>query len=165
MTGKSLMPSRNRFGMPVPKRSMPTFDSLFKNFFGEDLWDFALTQYDLLPTVKGTEFPKVNVSETESGYEIDIAVAGFSKEDVSLTLKDNQLIIEAEKKEEFSDDGEKKNYLHKEIAYRSFSRSIGFPKSIDDTSCEASYENGVIKVNLKKVEIEEKPDGVLIEVK
>lgn len=163
MTGKSLM-RRNRYGVSPFERLTTDMGSIFKDFFGDNIWDYVETKYDLLPTIKGNEFPKVNVLESDDGYAVEIAVAGFSKEDVFLTLKDNQLIISAEKKEEKSE-GEDKNYLHKEIAYRSFSRVIGFPKKVMEDSCDAKYENGIINVSFKKAELEEKPDRIMIEIK
>lgn len=107
-------------------------------------------------------FPKVNVSETDEAFGVEIAIAGFDKEDVSLELKDNTLFIEANKKEEA--ESEEKNYLMKEIAQRSFRRVLRFPVKVDSEKIECSYKNGIINCSIGKSDAV-KPDVVKIDIK
>jgi HSP20 family protein len=130
------------------------FNSLFDNFFNAPIAEWKSMK---------TSFPKVNMAEDETGYDVEIAVAGFDKSDVSLEVKDNALFINAEKKEECCDDKEGKRYLCKEIAYRSFKRVLPFPAEISSDGISAKYENGVIKCRINKV-LTAKLDSVKIEI-
>jgi HSP20 family protein len=130
------------------------FNSLFDNYF-------CTTVGELKP-IKAS-FPKVNVADDDTGYDVEIAVAGFDKENVSLEVKDNALFINAEKKEECCDEKEGKKYLCKEIAYRSFKRVIPFPAEISSEGISAKYENGVIKCRINKA-LTAKLDSVKIEI-
>jgi HSP20 family protein len=137
------------------------FDNLFGRF--SSLFDntFSIKAFeDMQPR---TAFPKVNVVDNEDSYDVEVAVAGFDKEDVSLELKDNTLFINAEKKEEKCDDKDCKKYLRREIAYRSFKRALPFPVEINPEGISAKYENGVIKCRINKV-LAEVPASVKIEI-
>lgn len=128
------------------------FNSIFDGFFTSPLLDLKSSK---------ASFPKINVIENPDSYDVDIAVAGFSKNDISLEIKDNALIISAEKKEE--DDISNRRYLCREIAFRSFKRAIPFPSEIDLSSISAKYDNGVIRCHINKVTATE-PDYVKIEI-
>lgn len=118
------------------------FDRLFNH------WDLDMKTFtDMQP--KAT-FPKVNVAETEDKYEVEVALAGFDKEDISMELRDNCLCIKADKKEEVSDEDSEKKYLMKEISSRSFRRALNFPSKIMTDDIECNHKDGVIKCILKK---------------
>ena len=140
----------NRFG-----DMFDTFDKLWKN------WDIDYKMFtDLQPK---SAFPKVNVVETDEAYEVDIALAGFSKDEVSLEFVDNCLCIKADKQVEEKE--EDKKYLMKEISSRSFRRALSFVKKVDTTNIESSYDSGVVRCTLKKLpEINPKDDTVKIEI-
>jgi HSP20 family protein len=138
--------------------------SQVENLFNEMLdlmpsWDSRVF-CDIQP--KGT-FPKVNVSETDTAFDVEIAVAGFEKEDVSLELKENTLFIRAEKKEESEESDEDKKYLMKEIAHRSFQRVLRFPVKVNVESVDCSYKNGIINCKIDKDD-SVKPDVVKIDI-
>jgi HSP20 family protein len=130
------------------------FGSLYDNFFSNTIGE--------LKPMKAS-FPKINMTEDETGYDVEIAVAGFDKDDIGLEVRDNALFINAEKKEECCDDKEVKKYLCKEIAYRSFKRVLPFPAEISSDGISAKYENGVIKCRINKV-LTAKLDSVKIEI-
>lgn len=132
------------------------FDNSFRD------WNLDMKTFtDLQPKAK---FPKVNVIEADEAYEVEIAIAGFDKEDVSLELKDNCLYIKADKTEEVSDEGRK--YLMKEISSRSFRRALSLPARVltDDIVCNS--KDGVITCVLKKEAVQIPEDDIVkIEVK
>lgn len=141
---ESLLPSLRLWGKPALRRFRTDLDDLFSNFFG-DTWAFTLFE-DLQPKI--VAFPKINVSETEDSYSVEIAAAGFGKEDVKLELKDGDLTISAEKKEE-TETGDK-NYLRKEISARSFCRVVRFPCDVKSDSAFADYKDGMVVVKIDK---------------
>jgi molecular chaperone IbpA len=68
-------------------------------------------------------YPPYNViKRDEDNYVIEIAVAGFSLEEIDVEVDKNQLIIRGERKEEEVDEGTE--YLHRGLAYRSFEKSL-----------------------------------------
>ena len=94
---------------------------------------------------KDNKFPKINLTDQGDSFKIEIAVAGFDKDDIELEFKDNGLYIKAEQKEDNGSGGD--NYVVQEIAKRSFRRFIPLPEKVDKeslTSENASYENGII---------------------
>ena len=118
------------------------FDKLWKSF------DVDVNAFSTLQP-KNT-FPKINVAETDEAYEVDIALAGFDKDCISLEIKENTLLIKADKKEEVSETDSDKKYLMKEISSRSFRRVLNFPKKVIPEEIECKHENGVISCTFKK---------------
>jgi HSP20 family protein len=121
-------------------------------------WEVSVIE-DLRP---GPNFPKVNILENDDSYEVEIAVTGFDKDDVSLELKDNNLVIKAEKKKKDSGETDQK-YLMKEIAQRSFRRVFRFPIKIDTENIKCSYENGIISCVIGKMKPNE-PEIIKIDI-
>ncbi len=158
---KSLISGVGPWGMPVVKRFRNDFESLVNDFFSgllDDTWNLSVINFDdLQPSVS---FPKINVSETDNSYMVEIAVAGFNKDDVNLELKNNCLVMSADKKKEEVD--EKPSYLRKEISSRAFKRAIKFSCKIESAS--ANYNDGLIIVNLKKKEKTEENGGIEINI-
>ncbi len=95
--------------------------------------------------------PAANISESESGYSIELAIPGFSKDEFKIEVQDRLLRISSQK--EASED---KKYLRKEFSAQSFHRSFRLPKTVDTEHIEAVYDNGVLVLNLPKLE-EAKP--------
>lgn len=131
------------------------FDKLFKG------WDLDMRAFtDLQPKAK---FPKINVAETDEGFEVEVAIAGFEKDDISLELKDNCLLIKADKQVEVKE--EDKKYLMREITSRSFRRALNLPKKVLTDDIECSHKDGIITCTLKKEPpVEIKDDTVRIDI-
>jgi len=161
MTKKSLVPT---IGSIWATPGLRRFQNEFGSIFTELLKDFGnigeISAFNELQS--DTSFPKINVSETDLGYGVDIAVAGFAKDDVNLELKDNILIISAEKKEE--NEEEDKNYIRKEISSRSFKRVVRFPKKIDTSTAIANYDKGIIQLSINKFVEEIKDESIKINI-
>jgi HSP20 family protein len=125
-------------------------------------WDLDVRTFaDMQPRAK---FPKINVAETDDSYEIEVALAGFDKEDISMEIKDNCLLVKADKQEEISDEFENKKYLMREISSRSFRRVINLQKKINTDSIECTHKDGIIKCVLKKDIVKVEGDTIKIEI-
>ena len=109
--------------------------------------------------------PKVNVIDEAESYKVEIAMAGFGKEDLELELKDNCLFIKLEHKEENEERDEDKNYLLKEISSRSFRRVIRFPLEIDPDAASCTYKDGIATCVIGRApEVqEEKPTRIKVD--
>lgn len=110
---------------------------------------------------KAVSYPPYNIKQVkENKYVIELAVAGFAKSDIEMTLEGNKLVIKGATKEEDSAE----NYLFKGIANRSFERTFTLNDKIEIK--DAEIVNGMLKVWLenmvkvqdaiKKINIKEK---------
>lgn len=118
--------------------------------------------------VVGSDFamnvPSVNVTQSENGFNIELAAPGLNKEDFKINVEKDRLTVSSEKQHEEEVTEEK--FTRREFNYSSFSRSFYLPKSIDREAIEASYENGVLRLSLpKKQEVLKEEMGRNIEIK
>lgn len=106
---------------------------------------------------RGSFSPKVDIVEDENSLKIMAELPGLSKEDVKVTINDdNVLIIKGEKhsedKKEEKDSEDKVTYLRFERSFGSFSRSFALPENIDTESIKGKFENGILNISLAKKE-------------
>ena len=137
--------------------------SLFDNF--NQLTPYAVG-YDKLfdnlsryvdNNVSSTGFPPYNIrKEGDYHYVIEMALAGFSKEDIEVEVADGTLSIRSDKKDDVADN------LYRGISFRKFNRK--FTLSDDIVVNDASLDNGMLTINLERIVPEEKKPR-LIEVK
>jgi HSP20 family protein len=93
--------------------------------------------------------PRVDVEDTGASYEIRAEIPGMTEKDITVSLSDNQLIIEGEKKDEWTKN--ERGVYQSEISYGSFYRSIPLRDDVDPNKVEASYRDGVLCVSLTKL--------------
>jgi HSP20 family protein len=103
----------------------------------------------------------LDVSENDEGYVVKASVPGINPEDVDITFDDDVLTIKGEIVNE--SEQEEENFHIRERWYGSFGRSLRFPTNVDADSIEASYENGILTLNVPKVE-EEQPKRIEVKV-
>ena len=90
-------------------------------------------------------YPPYNIEQSsERSYRITLAVAGFSEDDLSITVEDAQLVIRGRQ----HDEGEGRVFLHRGIAARQFQRSFVLAEGVDVG--EALMENGLLHVDLTR---------------
>jgi len=95
----------------------------------------------------GDGYPPYNIEQIgENALRITLAVAGFAREDLSVSLEDRQLIITGRQKA----DGSSRTYLHRGIAARQFQRSFLLAEGIEVTGAELA--NGLLHVELSRPE-------------
>jgi HSP20 family protein len=103
----------------------------------------------------------VNIKEVENGYSVEVIAPGFEKTDFKVNVDSNVLTVSAERKIEEKSQIEKQ--IRKEFSYRGFKRSFTIDDKIDATAIEASYVNGVLRLNLpKKAEVREAAKDITI---
>ena len=97
----------------------------------------------------GEGYPPYNIEQIgENGIRITIAVAGFSLDDLQVTIEDNQLVIRGRRQEE----DEERVYLHRGIASRQFQRAFVLADGIEVTG--AHTDNGLLHVTLERPKVE-----------
>ena len=115
------------------------FDSVFDRFFDMD-------------TTRDSGYPPYNIRKiNEAQYVIEIALAGFSKEDIEVEVTEGNLAIRSKEEKETDEDD---SFVHKGIAKRSFLRS--FTLSDDIIVKGADLKDGMLIINLEKVIPDEK---------
>jgi HSP20 family protein len=92
----------------------------------------------------------IDVAEEEGAYIVKASVPGIKVDDLDVTIHDNVLTIKGEVKEE-QDINEEKYHL-RERRWGSFARSITLPTAVDVEAVEATYEDGVLTLNVPKTE-------------
>ena len=115
--------------------------------------------FDAVQRVNTAEsnFPPYNIKKIDDeNYEIQIALAGFSKSELGITVEDGNLIVKGEQAET-----SKSEYLHKGIAERNFTRTWSLAESVKVSGSE--LKDGVLTINLvNKIPDELKPQSIKI---
>ena len=102
---------------------------------------------------------KTDVRETENGYELDIDLPGFKKEDVSIQLENGYLSISAEKGVEKEDTNKKGKFIRKERYSGQCSRSFYVGDGVRPEDVNASFEDGILKIAMPKAVQPERPNN------
>ncbi len=105
--------------------------------------------------------PAMNVKDHSKSIEIEMAVPGFSKKEMNVSLENGILHVSAEKnKEEKTED---EDFTRKEFEYSSFDRKLQIPPTVDQNKeVVASYKDGILKLKLtKKNSVIEHPKKVI----
>jgi|TARA_R110000751_G_scaffold8420_1_gene33278 molecular chaperone IbpA len=142
------LPNLNRLtkGLTMTTYDLINFDP-FKNFsIGFDRMFDSLNEVSRINT---SNFPPYNIRKLKEGqYQVEMALAGFSKSDINCELQDGILTIEA-KKEKDSD-----NLIHQGIASRSVLRKFTLSEYIKVE--DADFKDGILKIKLYQDLPEEK---------
>ena len=106
-------------------------------------------------------YPPYNIEKTGDGaYRIQMALAGFTRDEIDVTVQDNMLIIVG-RTAEAGEDG-KREFLHRGIAKRAFERRFQLADTIKVTN--AGYENGLLNVELvREIPEHKKPRRIAID--
>jgi HSP20 family protein len=121
----------------------------FENFFN----DFFEGEFNADRLRGKSSVPAANVKETEKAFHIELAVPGMEKEDFKIELNVDLLTIKTEKTEEKEEGNER--FAKREFNITSFERSFRLPENIDFEKINARYQNGILKLEIPKTEIEE----------
>jgi molecular chaperone IbpA len=93
-----------------------------------------------------TSFPPHNILKLdESHYVVELAVAGFSKSEIEITVEDGTLTIKGEKKEKDADI----QYLHRGIGTRSFTKTLTVADTIEVKGAE--FKDGILRIGLENI--------------
>ena len=132
-----------------------SFDTVVDDFFNSipGLWNDGYSGINLAP---------VNITESASGFNLDVSVPGINKEDIKVNIEKGLLTISYEKKEEQKAEDVKS--IRREFSHRSFRRSFTIADQIDAEAIQAKYENGILKLFLpKKEQVKDTPKQVVVQ--
>lgn len=111
-------------------------------FFGQEALPWRGSRKGFTPTT--------DVVETDKAFEVTVDLPGMKPEELAIELKNGQLWINGEKKEEKEEKG--KTYHRMERYYGSFQRVVPLPTAVDEEKIAADYKQGVLRVTLPKSE-------------
>jgi HSP20 family protein len=129
------------------------FDKFFRHPFSlmtptMGLGDF-LREYPKL----GEMAPSVDIYEEGKDLVLKAELPGIAKEDLNVTITENRITIEGEKKQE--EKVEKKDYHWVERAYGSFSRSFRLPDYVKGEAAKATFKDGILEIRAPKTEVKQ----------
>lgn len=130
---------------------------LMPSIFGEnlfdDLMDFSFPRANrMFQSTESQGMMKTDVKETESGYEIDMELPGFKKEDIKAQLKNGYLTIQASQNTDNSQKDSDGKYIRRERFTGSVSRSFYVGENMTEEDIRAKFEDGILKLSLPKAE-------------
>lgn len=103
--------------------------------------------------------PRIDISEEKNQINVTAEIPGVKKENIKITLQDNILAIEGEKKKETEQT--EQNWYRSERVYGSFKRSFTLPTEVDSDKVQAKYENGILHITLQKLEAKVQSEKVI----
>lgn len=133
--------------------------SIFSNNFFDDMFEFPFTKSDDAAKKQRMPIMKTDIQEHEGNYLLDIELPGYKKEDVKAELNDGYLTVSAEKNEEKEEKDKRGNYIRRERYTGQCQRSFYVGKYVTQEDIKASFEEGVLKIQVPKMEqpkVEEK---------
>ena len=134
-----------------PLRELETLHDRIQRYF-DDFPNFGFNVSDSFS-------PKIDVSEDKNNIVVTAEIPGVKKDNIKITLQDNILTVEGEKKKEKEE--KDKNFYRSERSYGSFKRSFTLPVEVDSEKVEAKFEDGMLHITLKKLEQKVKTEKVI----
>ena len=111
---------------------------------------FNFLDDSLLEDYRKTSIMNTDIIEKENGYELQIYLPGVKKEDIKIEMNKNLINISVSISK--SSDEENKKYIRKERFTGEIKRSFNIGEDIDEDNINASFENGILYLNLPKKE-------------
>ena len=144
----------------VPWRPFGELSSLRREM--DKLWNRSLGESPFARTFTESWLPSVDISETKDNFVVKAELPGLEAKDVNVSISGDILTIKGEKKAE---EEEKDEHYHRIERYSgSFQRVFQLPIGVKGDKIEATFDKGVLKVTLPKVE-EAKKNEIEVKVK
>ncbi len=121
--------------MTLVRWNQPAFANLLDDFFARNS-NNLVSSYE----------PAVNVIDNKETFQIQVAVPGYTKDDIKIAIENNTLTISAEVETQEED----VKFNRREFTKSSFERSFTLPRSIDQEKVGAQFENGILTITLPR---------------
>ena len=147
---------------------------MLPSIFGENLFDDMFDDaFSLMPSF-GTRDPlygkktknlmKTDVRETDTGYEIDVDLPGFKKDEVQVQVNNGYLTISAAKGLDKDEQDHKGRYIRRERYAGQCSRSFYVGSGIQPQDVHAKYEDGILRLSLPKGQAAQLPQNNTVSI-
>ena len=134
-----------------PKLITDIFQSNLDNMLQEILIGQHITDRE-------SKTANVNISENEDTYQINVVMPGIEKENISLSLDNNTLIIHGNVN---TDKNENHQWLRTEFPLKNYQRKLTLPKDAEHKSISANLKNGILEITINK-KVKMKPKNIII---
>ena len=122
-----------------------------ENLFNDDWMNFGFPEVDkALYGKHAGNVMKTDVKETETGYEVDIDLPGFKKDEINAKLENGYLTISAAKGLDKDEQDKNGKYIRKERYAGSMSRSFYVGEGVTQDDIKAKYEDGILRLVVPK---------------
>lgn len=139
-------------------------ENLFDDFFGDDFGMFPVWNgRNPLYGKHAKNLMKTDVRETEDGYELDVDLPGFKKDEIQVDLKDGYLTIRAAKGLDKDEQDKKGKYIRQERYAGACSRSF-YVGDVEPQDISAKYEDGILRLSMPKQAKKELPKNTTIAI-
>ena len=128
-----------------PFRELSAMQNAMDRMF-DDVWR---GEWPLSARWAGMESPALDIQENDNAYTVVAPLPGINPDQINVRLQNGVLTISGEIESPKVDENSK--IVVQERYYGKFSRSVTLPQSVDSDKVEATYENGVLTLNLPKV--------------
>ena len=127
-----------------------------ENLFNDDWMNFGFPEVEkALYGKHASHEMKTDVRETDSGYEVDIDLPGFKKDEINIQLDNGYLSISAAKGLDKDEQDKEGKYIRQERYAGSMSRSVYVGNAITQDDIKAKYESGILRLSVPKKAAEE----------
>ena len=131
----------NSLTLSVPETAK-YLDTIHRNSIGLEDW---MRRLDNAFEAGDVNYPPYNlVKETDTRYRLELAIAGFSKDDVEVTTESNKLTVEGKQK-----DADTAEYVYRGLASRDFTRTWTLSDDVEVNKVD--FTNGLLTVRLNKI--------------
>lgn len=124
----------------VQGRAPQTFSNLLDNFFQDTVSNRRVQGFT----------PAVDLWETQNNYELEVALPGLKKENITVEFQDGVLSVSGERT--FNQENQEQKYHRVENLYGKFRRAFQLPEQVDAAAIDAQFANGVLHITVPKVE-------------
>ncbi len=128
---------------------------LMPSIFGENLFDDLMSGFPFgnwRGDLVSGGFMKTDIRDTDQGYELDIEMPGFKKEDIRAELKDGYLTVEAQTTSDRDEKDDKGRYIRRERYSGSCQRRFFVGREVTQEDIRAKFDNGILKLTVPKKE-------------
>lgn len=136
------------------KTSPRPFDAGFNNLLSDFFGNWPVYGHREANARWSASVP-VNIRQVENAYEVQLMAPGFEKSDFNISVEENLLTIEGKREQQqVQEANDKNNWVRREFVQKAFKRSFTLDDKIETANIQATYENGVLTLNLpKKAEV------------
>ena len=139
-------------------------ENLFDDFFSDPFGMMVPQGRDPLYGKHAKNLMKTDVRETESTYELDVDLPGFTKDEVNVELKNGYLTIQASKGLDKEQSDKKGKYIRQERYAGACSRTFYVGEDVEPEDVTAKFENGILQLSIPKAAKKQLPKNTSVTI-
>ena len=130
---------------------------LMPSIFGENLFDDDWFDFDrdFWGRKNAKNIMKTDIREHDTGYELDVDLPGFKKDEINIELENGYLTISAAKGLDKDEQDKKGKYIRKERYAGAMQRSFYVGDAVTEEDVKAKFEDGILKLSIPKKDAKE----------